>query len=335
MQDESRLGRSLWAILLSVVVAIVIFSFARHPLLGGDGEASGFSRPLTLWVAGAEGNGQAQATARELAGCWEMSGRPVTVGVLPGGASSSVVDFLERVHGTPDELLLITSTTLSDIARDRQDQLLPEPREHAQRAVHLLAGAAPIAALGGERLALAVRADSPVHSSSELLSARYVQTSPPLFGVAEDTWLEGNLAALVNSSGLHGDLPYSVFTSSRSAVLSLEAGEVQAVLAPYGAIHQAVRSGRVRELPWPRAGGRTPRTWSAIVAPTGLSTATIHTLREQTRGLCTGPERRRLLRKDGISQIAPASVGLASFVGDGVHEASQRQALVERIMRSY
>lgn len=334
MQEESKLVRSLWAILLSVVVAIVIFSFARRPLLGGDGEASGFSRPLTLWVAGAEG-GQAQATARQLAGCWEMRGRPVTVGVLPGGASSSVVDFLERVHDTPDELLLITSSTLADIARDRQDQLVSEPRERAQQAVRLLAGAAPIAVLGGERLALAVRADSPVRSSSELLSAHTGQPSPPLFGVAEDTWLEGNLAALVNRSDLHGELPYRVFTSSRSAVLSLSAGEVQAVLAPYDAIGQDVRARRLRELPWPRAAGETPRAWAAIVAPNGLSAAAIRTLREQTGGLCTGADRRRLLRKDGIAQIAAATVGLEGFVSEGVREASRRQTLVQRIMRAY
>lgn len=336
MQDESPLGRALWAIVLSVVVAIVLFSFARRPLLSGDGEASGFSRPLTLWVAGAEGGGgQAEAVARQLADCWQASGRSATVGVLPGGSSSSVVDFLERVRNTPDELLLISGTTLSDIARERDDLLLPEPRERAQHAVRLLGRAAPIAVLEGERLALAVRADSPVRTAAQLLSLLSRQPARPIVGVADDAWLEGNLAALVQSVGLHQDMPYDVFTSSHSAVLGLDEGQAQAVLAPSSALHRDLRDGRLRELPWPPAGGQAPRGWVAIVAPAGLSPRTVAALREQTHGLCTGAAWSRLLREDGLAPVAPAKIGLEGFLADGVREATRLQTLAARTIRDY
>lgn len=335
MPDETPFGRLLWVLVLVVVVAIVIFSFARHPLLAGDEEASGFSRPLTLWVAGAEGDGQAEAVARELAGCWQVAGRSVTVGTLPGGSAAAVVDFLDRVHDTPNELLLVTSTTLSDIARDLDNPLLPEPRERAQRAVHLLTAAAPIAVLGGERLALAVHADSSIHTTSELLSLLREQPSRPLFGVAADTWLEGNLAALVNYSGLHGSMPYGIFTSSRSAVQSLDAGEVKAVLAPFGAINHDLRRGRLRRLPWPHGATQAPHTWVAIVAPAGLSAHAVRGLREQTRGLCVSAGKHRLLREQGVAPIQSVTPRLADFISNGVSEAVELQALAARTIHAY
>src|SRR5580693_6610569 len=138
MHTETPLDRSLWTIVLTVVVAIVIVNFAQRPLFGGDGEASGFGRPLTLWVAGAKAGGQAEAVARQAASCWQVGGRPVSVGVLPGGSASAVADFLDRVHRTPNDLLLVTSTTLSDIAYEARDALASESRERARRAARLL-----------------------------------------------------------------------------------------------------------------------------------------------------------------------------------------------------
>ena len=320
-------------VVLGSVVAIVIFSFARRPLFEGNGEASGFSHPLTLWVTGAEDGGQAEAVARQLAGCWQEDGRSVTVGVLPGGSSSAVLDFLDRVHDTPDELLLVTDTTLSDIARDRADRLLPEAQERARRALGLLADAAPITVLQGDRLALAVRAGSPVRTTPQLLALLRSQPSRPLFGIAADSWLEGNLAALVQGAGLHGDMPYGLFTSSRSAVLALDAGQTQAVLAPSGAIEEELGHARPRELAWPLEGGHAPRTWVAVIAPTGLNAGAIATLREQAHGACASAAWSRL-REGGLATIAPAG-GLGGFVSEGTREAARLQALAAQTLRPY
>lgn len=337
MQDESRLGRLLWIGTLSVVVVLVIASFARRPLFGGEGEASGFSGPLTLWVTGSEEGGQAETVAKQLAGCWQEDGRSVTVGVLPGGSSSAVLEFLDRVHDTPDELLLITDTTLSDIARDEADPLLSEPRERAQRALRLLTAAAPLMVFDGDRLALATRASSNAQTATELPLLMRKQPSRPLFGLAADSWLEGNLAALVQAAGLQGEMPYNLFTTSHSAMLGLRAGQVQAVLAPAGAISPELRRGGLRELPWPTADGRAgeaPHTWVAVMAPTGLSRSAIAALGAQTRGDCTGAAWSELLRTDNLSPLRP-SAGSSSFIGERASEAERLQTLAARVMRAY
>src|ERR1700683_1532084 len=84
MHSESPLDRTLWTVTLAVAVVVVVLSFARQPLLGGDGEASGYSAPLTLWLPASQAGGQAEAVAQQAAACWDSSRRTATVGVLPG-----------------------------------------------------------------------------------------------------------------------------------------------------------------------------------------------------------------------------------------------------------
>ena len=336
MHSESPLDRTLWTVTLAVAVVVVVLSFARQPLLGGDGEASGYSAPLTLWLPASQAGGQAEAVAQQAAACWDSSRRTATVGVLPGSSSTAVVDFLSRTHGTSADLLLVTSTVLSDIAHESIDTPFSEAGENAQRAVRLLARTQPIAVLGVDTLALAVRSSSPIHTTAELLSLMRQDPSRPLLGVAEDTWLQGNLAALAQSANLHGQIPYSAYRSSREAVMSLDAGEVEVVVAPRSALRGDLRSGRLRELPWPGSAGAPPRAWVAVIAPNGLSPAELSTLRDQARRLCAGATWTRLLRGDGLSP-APSSPApaLDRFVRDGIGEANRLQGLAARIVRDY
>jgi hypothetical protein len=336
MRNESPLDRTLWTIVLFVAVVVVVSSFARQPLLGGDGEASGYSAPLTLWLPASQAGGQAEAVAQQAAACWDSSQRAATVGVLPGNSSAAVIDFLSRTHGASADLLLVDSTVLSDIAHDSIDTPASEAGESAQRAVRLLARTQPIAVLGVDTLALAVRASSPIHTTAELLSLMRQDPSRPLLGVAEDTWLQGNLAALAQSADLHGEIPYSAYHSSREAVVSLDAGEVEVVVAPHSALRADLRGGRLRELPWPGSAGAPPRAWVAVIAPNGLSSAELSTLRDQARRLCAGATWTRLLRGDGLSPVPPSPPrALERFVRDGVGEASRLQGLAARIVRDY
>jgi hypothetical protein len=329
------MDRTLWMMVLTVAVVLVVLSFARQPLLGGDGDASGFGAPLTLWVPSSQAGGQAEAVARQAAACWDSGGRSATVGVLPGSSSTAVADFLSRTHGSSSELLLLTSTTLSDIAHDSIDAPSSEAGESAQRAARLLARTPPITVLGVDALTLAVRADSPIHTTTQLLSLMRQDPSRPLLGVAEDTWLQGNLAALAQSADLHGQIPYSAFRSSREAVVSLDAGEVEVVVAPHSALYEDLRSGRLRQLRWPNSDGTPPHAWVAVVAPTGLSTAELATLRSQARRLCAGTSWTRLLHGDGLSPISSSRHRLDSFLRKGIGEASQLQSLAARTVRNY
>ncbi|HEY2570082.1 MAG TPA: hypothetical protein VGI27_01350 [Solirubrobacteraceae bacterium] len=336
MQTESTLSRSLWTIVLTIVVFIVVVSYARQPLYGAGDEAVGFGPSLTLWVAGADSGGQTLSVATQAASCWGLHGHSTTVGVLPGGSATAVAEFLAGVRGKPDELLLITSTTLADIAHDQRDPLLgDESRERALRAQRLLVGAAPIAVLASDPLTLAVAARSSIHTTGELLQRIRNSTSRPLLDVAADSWLRGNLAALVERAGVRGEAPYGVFSTSREAITNVTGDREQVAIAPYSAVRTDLRSGRLRQLQWPAAGGRAPRTWMAILAPSGLRASEVAALRSQARGLCAGSAWSELLRADGLSPVAPGAIKLSSFVPDGIREATRLQTLAGRIMRDY
>jgi hypothetical protein len=319
---------------LTIVVLIVVVSYARQALSDSDGEAAGFGPSLTLWVAGAESGGQTVSLATQAASCWQLHGRTTTVGVLPGGSATAVAEFLNGVRGKPDELLLITSTTLADIAHDQRDPLLgDESRERAQRAERMLSAAAPIAILASDPLTLTVAARSPIGSTDELFERIRRFPSRPLLDVAADSWLRGNLAALVKHAGVQGIVPYGVFSSSREAIANVAGDREQAGLTPYSAVRADLRSGRLRELRWP--GARTPRSWIAILAPAGLTRREIAVLRTQARGFCKGGAWAEVLRADGLRPVSAGALGLGDFVPDGIREAGRLQTLAGRIMRDY
>jgi hypothetical protein len=330
-QGESPLGRLLWTVLLTIVVVVVVFNFARQPLSGGDGQAAGFVHPVTLWVAGGASSGLAEVVAQQAAGCWEGDGHMAQAAEIPGSSSTAVAGFLTRVYDKPEDLLVITSTTLSDIAHDRGAAAFSEPHERAQTAARLLTDAAPIAVLGSDPLVLAVRSGSAIHTDAQLLAQMRVTTTRPLIGVARDSWLQDNLAALVNGSGLARKLPYAVYGSSHEAITSLEAGEVEVVLAPANAIH----AGRLRELPWPSWSGGPPRAWVAIVGGPGLSARTVARLRARARSLCSGAGWTQLLHGDGLSPMTLGTGQLARFVRTGVRETDRLQTIATHIVRDY
>jgi tripartite-type tricarboxylate transporter receptor subunit TctC len=336
VQGESSLGRLLWPLVLTGVVVVVVLSFARQPLSGGDGQAAGLARPVTLWLAGGKAGSLAEAVAQQAASCWAGDGQAAQVGHLPGSSSTAVAGFLTNAHDASEELLVITSTTLADIAHDRSVAApSSEPGEHAQTATQLLAGAAPIAVLGSDPLALAVRANSPIHSDAQLLETMRAAGSRPLFGVAADAWLRDNLGALVGGSGVGRRLPYAVYGSSREAIVSLLGGEVEAVLAPTNALHAVHDGGRLRLLPWPSWSGGAPRAWVAIVGAPGLSAATVARLRARARDLCGGAGWTQLLRGDGLSPARLSAAGLAGFVSAGVGATTRLQRLAAPVVRDF
>lgn len=331
MQPESRLDRSLWTIVLLVVVGLVLANFVQRPLFGGDGEASGFEHPLTLWVTGGEADSQTRSVARQVAACWQLGGRPVSVGVLPGSSTAAVADFLRRARHTPENLLLVTSTTLADVARDERAAPGSETRERAQQTARLLAQAPPVSLLGSDPLTLAVSSSTDIHTTERLLALMRERPAEPFIGIAEDSWLQSNLAKLAQIAGVQGRLPFDAYRSSRLALASLSAGETGVVLTQRSSLTRVVSEGRVRTLPWP--GVTPPHGWDALLAPRGLNATQITTLRRQAGALCPDGTWQRLLRTDGIAPARSGSVPQLSFVRDGLDEATQQQALAARIVR--
>ncbi|HEU0249652.1 MAG TPA: hypothetical protein VFR48_02905 [Solirubrobacteraceae bacterium] len=343
VRHESSFDRTLWMAVLAAAIAIVLASFVRHPLFGGDGEASGFGRSLTVWVASGEAGSQTEAVAHQVAACWDLDGRSVSVGVLPGSPTSAVVDFLRRPHRAPDELLVVTSTTLSDIAHAEREAIAAETRERARQAARLLSNAPAVALIGSDPLTLAVRAGSPLDSTSALLSLLRAQSAQPLVGIAESSWLRGNLAVLAHSAGVEGQMPFSSFRSSREALASLGSSDVRVVLAPRSAVASDLHDGVAQVLSWPNtqavsrrgATGAVPQAWMALLAPRGLSAAQLAGLHRQATSLCTPTTWGRMLRSDGLRPADGDSEVPRDFVRDSLGEAAQLQQLASRVVREY
>lgn len=332
MTDESLFSRGLWTLVLTAAVIVVVFSYARHPLLATDGAPVGFAPSLVLWVTGDEANGQASVLAAQAASRFGESGQPTTVGVLHGDSSSAVIDFLSRAR--QKQLMILSSGTLAGIVRDRSDYLLPEEvREHARTAVRLLSRAKPIAVLAADPLGLAVRAGSPIQTAGQVLSLLHHSPSRPVFDVAADAWLQDNMAELVQAAGLRGAIPYGVFGSSQQAVASLDAGEDGVAVAPRSMFDDQVARGRLRALGWPPSGTSEPRSWIAILSTAGLGADRVSSLRRQAGRLDSSPGWRLLLVKHGLIPAKTAPRALDGFLRVSLGEAARLQALANAVMR--
>lgn len=336
MANQTTFDRSLWTIVLTVAVAFVVFSFAKGPLTSPDGPAEALTRPLTLWVAGGEAAGETETLAHQAAACWQMGGHQATVGVLPGGSVEAVGDFLHRAHGTSSDLLLLTSATLSEIAYEALRPPGSPAHARAQDAAQRLLEATPVAVLGRDSLSLAVRSDSTIHTTSQLLALLHGRPTRPLLGVAAEAWLEGSLATLAQSAGVEGAMPFDAYRSSREAVVSLDAGEADAIVAPHSDLAADLRGGWLRQLAWPAAPrGSSSEGWVAILAPSGLSPGVVASLRQEASTLCSNDGWDQRLREDGLTPTRTSPASLRGLIRGGLSEASRLQALAVRVVRNY
>lgn len=335
MANETRFDRSLWTIVLTIAVAVVVFNFAEGPLTSSDEPASAQAHPLTLWVTDGEAAGETEALAHQAAACWQLGGQQADVGVLAGGSVEAVGDFFHRARGTPDELLLLSSATLADIAYEALRPPGSPAHTRAQVAARRLLEATPVALLGQDSTSLAVRADSPIRDTGQLLALLRNRQSRPLVGLAAEAWLEGSLAALAQSAGVEGAMPFSAYRSSREAVVSLDDGEADAIVAPHSVLAAGFRRGGLRELAWPATPSGGSQSWVAILAPSGLSAGTIAALRQQASTLCNGNGWRQRLREDGLAPAKAGPAALRGLIRGGLSEASRLQILATKVVRDY
>lgn len=334
VSSETVFDHSLWAIVLTIAAIFVALSFARGPLSGSPGQAAALAAPLTLWVTGAEASGETQALAQQAATCWQLGGRQTNVGALPGGSVEAVGDFLRHTRGTSNDLLVLTSATLSDIAYEALRPPGSPAHAIAQAAARRLLEATPVAVLGEDSMSLAVSESAPIHSTEQLLAILRMRPAHPVLGVATEAWLEGGIASLAQSAGLEGEMPFNAYKSSAEALASLNAGEAEAVVAPHSALLAGLRRRALRELPWPRSSAGSDG-WVAIMAPSGLNPNVIASLRQQAAQLCHGDEWQQRLRSDGLSPVQTGPRGLRDLIRSGLGEAGRVQALATHVVRDY
>jgi len=330
--SDSDAGRLAWSITLVIVVALVIANFAQQPLLGNDGEASGMQLPITLWVASADPSAEAQRVVQQAASRWDMPTRTASTEVLPGGSLQGVASFLDRLRGDPRELLVLSSSTLAEIAWARSQPPYSEASVRAHRVAGLLRSAPVIAVVAADPLLLAVPRDSPLRSLQGLSAAEEHSLALPFFSVAGDRFETSNLAALVERYGLSGRIPYSVAASAHEAIVDTEFGRASVALAPRSEIGAELLAGRMRALPWPRGEGHPPESWIAILGPTGLSGAQVASLRAQARRLYGSAAWEAVVRGDGLSPVSLGRAELSGFIAQSLARTSALERAAARMM---
>jgi tripartite-type tricarboxylate transporter receptor subunit TctC len=300
MHGESRLGRALWIGLLVVLVAYVAADFARSPFVAPNGSAAVRPPKLTLWTPAGESGGETGAVLQQTAAALELAGHSTAVKTLPGGSSEAIGDFFSQTpsdQGT--DLLVVTSTTVADLAHDRRDRLVPGAAEAAALARAMLRPVQPIGVLETDPLTLAVSRYSPIAGTDSLLAAMRSDPGSRLFGIADDTWSRVQLAALLERAGVNGHVRFSVFQSGAEAGQALETGAANTVLATRGALAEDLSEGSLRELEWPMGRSEAPRAWVAVVARPDLPAERVARLRRWFAALANDRRWRVLLRSAG------------------------------------
>jgi hypothetical protein len=332
VQRESRIGRALWIAIVVVLGAYVVTDFVRSPFLAPSGSAAVRGAALTLWSPAAESGGETGAVLDQAAAALELKGHATAVKTLSGGTAQALIDFFSGYSGGQRDLLVVTSTTLADLAHDRHDLLVPGAAEQAALARELLRRAEPVGMVESEPLALAVDDRSPIRSGPELMRALAGTPEEQLFGIDDDTFSRDQLAALVDRAGIDGEVRFALYQSGAEAGGAIASGGADVALAGAGALHEDVAGGRLRELRWPLDGGRAPRAWIAVVARPDMPARRLSRLRAWVRALAGDHRWGMRLREAGRAPAAPGTARLAALLAD-THSADRLERLAQRIER--
>jgi hypothetical protein len=313
---------------LTALVVAVAANFVRSPLLGTSGSEAVAPAGVTLWVPGPVAGGEGMKVAEEAAAALELAGRPTAVKVIGGGSSQGLAGFLARRqprHGA--NLLLLTSSTLADLAYDRHESLVPGVAAQALIARELLLRSHSLGVLAEAPLQLAVTTSSPIQGGPELMSALRERRSARLVSLSEDSFSRVELAALMQRAGVIGLVRFRVQESGQAAVRSAQSGLTSAVLAPHPALAEEERAGRLRGLDWPLDGGRAPRERVELIAPPRLEPGRVAHLRHLIGRLTGGPGWRKLQRRSGRLAPRPDEVRLRGMTHRELAEAEAGELL--------
>jgi len=328
--EGSIIGRSLWPIVLVLLIGYVAADFIRNPFMPSTGSAAVPAIDATLYVSATEGGSEVETIAQRAAASLQLHGRAATVKNLVGGTSRSIADFLATKEPNDTRLLVVSSATLAQLVRDRREKLVPGAAMQAQIALDELAASRPIGLLSDDPLQIGVPQNSAYITTYGLLATMRADPGEILFGVADDAFSRENMAGLVDIAGVPGNTRFTVFPSGRQATSAMELGDTGAVLATRSALAPDVRSHQVRALPWP-ADHEAPDTWVAVFAPPDVSTARIEAMRSAVRALDRDPRWRKRLQHEGFTPAELPAAAFPHFLSDRVAEADRLQRISEAV----
>jgi hypothetical protein len=333
MRRESRLGRILWIAIVLLLGGYVVADFVRSPFLAPNGSAAVRGAAVTLWTPAGESGGETGAVLEGTAAALELQGHGTAVKSLRGGTAQALIGFFSGTsRAQRGDLLVVTSTTIADLAHDARDRLVPGASEQAALARVLLRRSQPIGMLESDPLSIAVSPRSPLRTGHQLLESLAAYPFDQSFAIGDETFSRDQLAALVYGAGVDGEVHFSVFQDGSQASTALETGGADAVLATRGELREDAAAGRLRELGWPIDGGRAPRAWVGLVARPDLPRRRLDRLRRCFASLARDREWAAHLRADGRAPARPGVRTLAGLIGDsaGADRRERLTALVER-----
>lgn len=279
MQRETTLGRVAWIVLLLVLGGYVVADFASTPFLSSRGSAALQAAEVSLWTPMGE-TGEAETVVQGAAADLELAGHPTVIKSLSGGSSQAVADFfLQPPRDEGNNLLVITSATLADVAHDRRDQLIPGAAEQAVLAAEALRRSTVIGIVESEPIAIGVAADSSIDDPGELVASLREASPDQVVAIADDTWSRVELAVLVDRARVNGNVNFSVFGSGGEAGQAVTISRADVALGTHSSLREYFRDGRLREIRWPFGAETAPRFWVALVAAPDTSEAQVERLR--------------------------------------------------------
>jgi tripartite-type tricarboxylate transporter receptor subunit TctC len=335
MQRESTLARGLWIGMLVLLCAYIAVDLLSSPFEGGDSGRAAVRPPeVTLWVPAPEAGGETMVVARQAAAGLELRGHPSVVKRLKGGSSPSIARMLTSRPGGPgDDLLVISSSTLAEIAHDRYETLVPGAAEQSLVARQLLLRSRPLALLSADPLLLGVPRGSAITNTHGFLAALRRHPSRRLIAIGEDAFSRAQLASLLKRAGISGDVRFDVRESGPVAAEATQEGAAGSVLTPRGTVLGDVRSGRLHRLEWPLGGGRPPRDWVAVVAPPRLGAAAGARAGRWLQALARDPHWRAAQHRQGRQTPRLRRRQLTDFLAVGIVHAERQERLSRRIER--
>lgn len=333
MQRDHAPGRTLFLALVVLVGGFVLADFVRSPLLPGSGAAAVAPPRLTLWVPASETDGEATRLAERAAAGFDLAGHPAVVKHLSGATSGALASLLaRRPRGRGSDLLVLSSTTLTSLARDRSDRLVPGAAGEAVEAMTLLRHSRPLALLSQEPLALGAAPGSGIRRSSQLAEMVRQDPSGSIFGIADDGFSRVQLAALVNAIGSGGSVLFTPSGSPALAVQTVESGRATLVMAAQSAVQAGARRKQLNRVAWPAAAGGAPDFWVALVAPGQLEHSGFAKLRRWVGALVREPHWRAQLREGGqLPTRIPARLNL--WLRKSLCQALEAEGLANSLTR--
>ena len=311
------LSERLWRALLVAAVLFVIADFVRTDWIGPPlGRASVAASDVTLLMPLGDASSPLHRDADALAVA--MTGAEYSASARSSGRSTAatLIDFSRSRERDGSHLLLLTSSSLAEVARAVRQPASRSEAAQARLALRDLRRLVPVAGAWADTTAIAVPRETPRLSRWTLAAGLGSADGLRVTGIGTDAASKATLAGLVRSLGIDGRVPYRAFPSGADSTLSLATGGVDLVLAPRSQLlGKGLRSGTrlVGPAEVPGVGLRAP-LWGMVVAPASVDPRARRLLSRRVAHSLASRSWRAYARPRGLRRLGVRAANLDAFL---------------------